>query len=83
MCFYKSNVKPYDELMAHYNASFDPITQELDLMKEMFSVMISKDSALNSIGLDHPYEPGMQLIQCEPDKVQDVQMETGAILLQR
>ncbi|HTF19778.1 MAG TPA: SOS response-associated peptidase [Chryseolinea sp.] len=63
MCFFKSEVERYIELMEHYAATFDTITAEMDLMKEKFSELIGRDSALKSIGLGHSHELGLQLMQ--------------------
>lgn len=63
MCYYKSEVERYNELMEHYNASFESITEDMDLIKERFTVMLNKDDALKSIGLENPSELGTQLIQ--------------------
>ena len=63
MCYYKSEVERYNELMEHYNASFESITEDLDLVKERFEVMISRDSTLKSIGIGNANELGSQLIQ--------------------
>jgi len=61
MCFFKSEVERYNELMDHYSASFQSITEEMELVKEKFSIMLNKDDALKSIGIDHTNELGQQL----------------------
>ncbi len=43
MCNHKSLVAQYEELMAHYSASFHSITQELEIIKERFSIMMSRN----------------------------------------
>ncbi|HEY9044621.1 MAG TPA: SOS response-associated peptidase family protein [Ohtaekwangia sp.] len=63
MCFFKSEVERYNELMEHYSASFQSITEEMELVKEKFSIMLSKDDALKSIGMDHSNELSQQLIK--------------------
>jgi putative SOS response-associated peptidase YedK len=62
MCNFKSEVEKYNELMAHYSASFESITAEMELIREKFSVMIAKDSALKSIGMGNPDQLGAQLM---------------------
>jgi putative SOS response-associated peptidase YedK len=49
MCYHKSLVQKYTSLMDHYSASFSSITSDLDLIKERFEVMMSRDSK------DNPY----------------------------
>lgn len=51
MCYFKSEVEKFEALMAHYAASFDSITPEMEMIKERFSVMLRKDDALKSIGM--------------------------------
>lgn len=63
MCNYKSEVEKYNELMEHYSASFQSITEEMDVVKEKFSIMLKKDDVLKDIGLGHSSELGLQLIQ--------------------
>lgn len=41
MCFHKSVVAEYNKLMAHYEAAFDSILEDLKLEKERFSVLMS------------------------------------------
>src|SRR5690349_24812747 len=43
MCYHKSLAGGYTDLMAHYSASFDSITAELDIIKERFSILMSRD----------------------------------------
>jgi hypothetical protein len=61
MCNFKSEVEKYTELMDHYSASFQSIEQEIELIKEKFTVMLRKDAALKSIGIEHTNELGSQL----------------------
>lgn len=61
MCFFKSEVEKYNELMAHYDAAFQSITEQIDLMKEKFTIMLRKDDALKSIGMANMDELGFQL----------------------
>jgi putative SOS response-associated peptidase YedK len=44
MCYHKSLVQKYNDLMDHYSASFNSITEELEPIKERFSIMMSRDS---------------------------------------
>ena len=63
MCHYKSEVEKYNELMALYDASFQSITAEMDLIKEKFQIMLKKDDTLKSIGMEHPNELSLQLFK--------------------
>lgn len=45
MCYHKSFVAKYEDLMQHYSASFESITSELDLIKERFSILMQKDNS--------------------------------------
>jgi putative SOS response-associated peptidase YedK len=63
MCNHKSEVQAYETLMDHYNASFDAITPELDLIKDRFQILMRKDDRLNAIGLSETNEINNQLVQ--------------------
>lgn len=63
MCYYKSEVEKYNELMAHYEASFQSITDEIDVIKEKFDIMLKKDDTLKSIGMTDINELGTQMIR--------------------
>ena len=63
MCNFKSEKQKQDELVALYDASFNSITEEVDLIKEKFSIMLKKDDALKSIGLGNTNELGLQLLR--------------------
>ena len=56
MCFHKSLAKKEQELTDHYAASFESISEELDVIKERFSVLMSKDEKLNALTLNSPEE---------------------------
>lgn len=43
MCYHKSLVAKYNDLMDHYTASFDPVISDLELTKERFSLLMSRD----------------------------------------
>ena len=47
--------------MDHYSASFQAIHEEIELIKEKFTVMLHKDDALKSIGIEHTNELGAHL----------------------
>lgn len=49
--------------MAHYAASFESITEELEIITERFQVLMRKDDHLHSIGLANTNELSSQLIQ--------------------
>jgi putative SOS response-associated peptidase YedK len=61
MCYYKSEVQKYEDLMAHYAASFDSITGEMELIREKFTTLLAKDDELKSIGLANMEALGSQL----------------------
>src|SRR4051812_29080198 len=63
MCFFKSEVEKYNELMAHCDASFESITTEMELVKDKFNAMLRKDDALKSIGIENSSELGLQLLK--------------------
>lgn len=63
MCFHKSEVEKTNDLIAHYGASFESITEELDIVSERFQVLMRKDDHLNSIGVANTKELNNQLIQ--------------------
>ncbi len=63
MCNFKSEKQKYDELASHYDASFASITEEVDLIKEKFSIMLKRDDALKAIGLENTTELGMQMLR--------------------
>jgi putative SOS response-associated peptidase YedK len=44
MCYHKSLFAENDDLMAHYAASFESITEELEIIRERFSILMSKDT---------------------------------------
>jgi putative SOS response-associated peptidase YedK len=43
MCYHKSLVAKYTDLMDHYSASFTSVTSELELIKDRFSLLMSRD----------------------------------------
>lgn len=63
MCNFKSQTLKHDALIAHYNASFAAITEEIEGIKENFSLMLKKDDALKAIGLGNSNELGSQLLR--------------------
>jgi putative SOS response-associated peptidase YedK len=63
MCNFKSEKQKHDELVSHYDASFASITEEVDLIKEKFSIMLKRDDALKAIGLENSTELGMQMLR--------------------
>src|SRR5579859_3280152 len=56
MCFYKSLAQKESELLAHYAASFQTITQEHEPIKERFNALLHKDDRLGSLSLNTPIE---------------------------
>jgi putative SOS response-associated peptidase YedK len=62
MCYHKSEAQKFDDLMNHYSASFENINEELEPIRERFSILMSKDDRLNSIGTGNTNELNNQLI---------------------
>ncbi|MFM8911295.1 MAG: SOS response-associated peptidase [Flammeovirgaceae bacterium] len=63
MCFHKSFAKSEQQLIEHYEASFRNIHEELEVLKERFSVLMAKDGALNEASLIHPQALHEQLLR--------------------
>lgn len=51
MCYHKALATKVSELEEHYDASFQTITEELDIIKEKFAVLARKDGALHGLSL--------------------------------
>jgi len=49
MCFHKSFAQKTDDLLAHYAASFQTITDELAPVQERFSELLKKDEKLDAV----------------------------------
>ena len=56
MCFHKSLAQKEQELLDHYSASFQSIKEELEIIKEKFTTMVSKDRTLGSMSLTSPFQ---------------------------
>lgn len=56
MCFHKSLAQKQQELLDHYSASFQYITEELEIIRERFIQLARKDENLNSLSLNAPEE---------------------------
>jgi putative SOS response-associated peptidase YedK len=56
MCFHKSIAQRESELHDHYAASFQSITTDMEPIRERFSILVSKDERLGSLGLAAPNE---------------------------
>lgn len=54
MCYHKSLVQKEQELIAHYAASFEHITEEHEQIKERFLELLKKDEKLSSLTLNTP-----------------------------
>ena len=46
MCYHKSLAQKESELLAHYQASFQTITAEMELVKDKFSTLMQKEERL-------------------------------------
>jgi hypothetical protein len=51
MCYHKSEAQKWNELMWHYSASFDSITEDLEPIKERFQILMQKDDRLSGHAL--------------------------------
>jgi putative SOS response-associated peptidase YedK len=56
MCYHKSLAQKQQELLDHYAASFQHITEEHEVIKQKFSNLIAKDEKLGSLSLNSPNE---------------------------
>jgi len=56
MCYYKSLTQKEAELLAHYEASFQTITDELEPIKERFKILMQRDEKLGALSLNTPEE---------------------------
>jgi putative SOS response-associated peptidase YedK len=54
MCYHKALATNISELEEHYNASFQSITEDLEIIKEKFAVLARKDGALHALSLTQP-----------------------------
>lgn len=51
MCYHKSLAVKLDDLQTHYAASFQAVTEDLEIIKEKFEVLARKDGPLNALSL--------------------------------
>ncbi|HEU5291672.1 MAG TPA: SOS response-associated peptidase [Cyclobacteriaceae bacterium] len=51
MCYHKSLAQKEAELLAHYEASFESITSDMEPIKERFNALIQKDDKLSALSL--------------------------------
>src|SRR5258706_13987164 len=56
MCFHKALAVKEQEIMDYYSASFQTIKEDLELIKEKFSVLMRKDEKLGALSLNSPNE---------------------------
>ena len=63
MCYHKSEVQKFIDLMDHYSASFHAIKDDLELVKEQFTALLKRDEKLLEMGLGEPKALNNQLIQ--------------------
>lgn len=52
MCFHKALAVKEQEIMDHYSASFQSIKEDLEMIKEKFSVLMRKDEKLGALSLN-------------------------------
>jgi hypothetical protein len=52
MCYHKSQVEKFNELMDHYSASFHSIKGDLEAVKERLAILMRKDDRLGSLNLN-------------------------------
>ena len=62
MCYHKSETQNFDDLVNHYAASFQKVNEDLEPIRERFSILMQKDDRLNSIGATNTNEFNDQLI---------------------
>lgn len=62
MCYHKSLAQKEAELLAHYAASFESITAEMEIIKERFSVLMQKDGKLGALSLGQADDIHSQLV---------------------
>jgi putative SOS response-associated peptidase YedK len=56
MCFHKALAVKEQEITDYYSASFQSIKEDLELIKENFSVLMRKDEKLGALSLNSPNE---------------------------
>ena len=56
MCYHKSIAQREAELLAHYEASFDSITSEMEPIKERFTTLMRKDDKLNTLSIGQAHD---------------------------
>ena len=56
MCYHKSLAQKVSELLDHYAASFQSITDELEPVKERFNTLINRDEKLGTLSINTPHE---------------------------
>ena len=56
MCYYKSLAQKEIELLEHYDASFQTITEELEPIRERFTTLLQKDNKLGALTLNSAEE---------------------------
>ena len=64
MCYHKSEVQKFIDLMDHYTASFHAIKDDLEMVKEQCTALLRKDGRLMELGLGKPKALNNRLIQC-------------------
>jgi putative SOS response-associated peptidase YedK len=62
MCYHKSFAQKIEDLMNHYSASFNSINDELEPIREQFSILMQKDDRLNEIGISNNTDLNNQLV---------------------
>ncbi len=62
MCYYKSLAQREQELLDHYAASFQSITEELEPIRERFNVLMSRDEQLGSLSIQNSEQINSALV---------------------
>jgi putative SOS response-associated peptidase YedK len=51
MCYHKAETLVMSDLLAHYSAAFNSITEELEPIRERFQILMSKDERLGGLAM--------------------------------
>ncbi|MGE0771848.1 MAG: SOS response-associated peptidase [Cyclobacteriaceae bacterium] len=62
MCFHKSLAQKEQDLLDHYAASFESITDELALIQDRYTELAGKDQNLKTLSLSRPDQIQQQLV---------------------
>jgi|GEM_PF-203920 len=63
MCYYKSEMQRLNELLEHYHAAFESLTDDLEPVREKFEDLIRKDDTLKAIGTQNSEQLTAQILK--------------------